>query len=93
LSSLKAQGESTQIFLICKIDVMEIEVLEQSTENWVMDNPEVQLYTFKLTNFYSLEVVMPTPYEEAHTAKNIDPAKVLLWILKKIKEALCPECM
>lgn len=59
----------------------------------ISDSPETELYEFELRNFYSTDVAVLTPYEDAQVESTIDPAKVLLWILKKIKEALCPECM
>lgn len=59
----------------------------------ISDDTENEEYTFALRDFYSTDIEVVTPYSEAHNANaTIDPAKVLLWILKKIKEALCPEC-
>lgn len=58
------------------------------------DNDEVnEIYTFELRGFYYADVTEAAPYNEVEVNSTIDPAKVLLWILKKIKEAICPECL
>ncbi len=54
-----------------------------------------EIYTFELRDFYALDVVRDVPFNEAHESgtQTVDPGKVLIWILKKIKKALCPECV
>ena len=65
---------------------LELEITATDTEN--------EEYEFTLRDYYAQDVTIPTPFHEAHESgtQTVDPAKVLLWILKKIKQALCPEC-
>lgn len=60
----------------------------------VATDSELDLYTFELRDFYAQDLSIETPFSQAHenNTQTVDPGKVLLWILKKIKEALCPEC-
>ena len=56
-------------------------------------NSTTQEYEFELRDWWMLDYSRSDiPKAEAETGGNIDPKKVLLWLLKKLKEALCPEC-
>ncbi len=55
-------------------------------------NKDNSNYTFEIVNFCAQSVKIVIPFVEAHAEGTVDPAKVLLWLLKKMKEALCPSC-
>ena len=64
----------------------ELEIISEDAEN--------EEYVFEIRDFYTQTTQVTTPYSQAQNSESgIDPAKVLLWILKKIRERLCPECM
>ncbi len=65
----------------------ELEVTNTDEEN--------EEYTFEIRDFYAQDTSILLSFEDAHeyNTQTIDPAKVLLWILKQVKKALCPECM
>ena len=60
----------------------------------VVDDYENEEYIFEIREFYAQDTQVTIPYSQANEqgTSTIDPAKVLLWILKKIRESLCPEC-
>ena len=53
-----------------------------------------QEYEFEIRDWWALDYSRSdVPASEAEDSLgNIDPKKVLLWLLKKLKESLCPEC-
>ncbi len=57
-------------------------------------NAPEEVYTFELRDFYAQDVQHFVSFDEAHESgtKTVDPGKVLIWILKQVKKALCPEC-
>lgn len=53
---------------------------------------ELEEYTFNVVDFFAQSTDIVISFDEAHTNSTVDPGKVLLWLLKKTKELLCPSC-
>ena len=56
-------------------------------------NQVTEEYVFEVFGLYDTDWSHKVPKEEAEDEQgNIDPGKVLIWLLKKFKEAVCPSC-
>lgn len=64
--------------------IIELEIVDTDSNE--------EKYTFELRDFYAQDVQEFVTFEEAHEDETVDPGKVLIFILKQIKKALCPEC-
>jgi hypothetical protein len=57
---------------------------------------QTKTYTFEVQGMpggiTDYEFDIPKEEAEDDTTSNIDPGKVFVWLMKKLKEAVCPEC-